>query len=218
MAKPAIAPLTNASLDYAAQQLAVMDADLGRIYKRLGTPPLWAREPGFASLVHIILEQQVSMKAAQTVFERLSVHLGGMSPERIVAVGEEGLKAFGLTRQKSRYCFGLAERIQTGELDLERLSVVEESEGREALLAVPGLGPWSVDVYYLMALRRPDVWPLGDLALAAAMQNVKQLSALATRQQQIEIASAWSPWRAVAARLLWMHYLDAREQAAIAKR
>ncbi len=81
---------------------------------------------------------------------------------------------------------------------------------RGALLAVPGLGPWSVDVYYLMALRRPDVWPLGDLALAAAMQEVKQLDAPATHQQQVDIASAWSPWRAVAARLLWMHYLDSR--------
>ena len=218
MAKSTAAPLTEASLDDGAQQLAILDADLGQIYVRLGTPPLWAREPGFASLVHIILEQQVSMKAAQTVFERLSAHLGEMSPQRVVAVGEEGLKAFGLTRQKSRYCFELAERIRTGKLNLEQLSVLSDSEGREILLAVPGLGPWSVDVYYLMALRRPDVWPLGDLALAAAMQQIKQLPAPATRQQQVEIASAWSPWRAVAARLLWMHYLDAREQSAIVKK
>jgi DNA-3-methyladenine glycosylase II len=91
---------------------------------------------------------------------------------------------------------------------------MSDQEGRESLLAVPGLGPWSVDVYYLMALRRPDVWPLGDLALAAAMQEIKQLDAPATRQQQVDIASAWSPWRAVAARLLWMHYLDNRQASA----
>lgn len=210
--------LTADSLKYGAQQLAAMDTDLGHIVTRLGTPPLWAREPGFASLVHIILEQQVSMKAAQTVFERLCVHLGEMSPQRMVAAGEEALKTFGLTRQKARYCVGLAERIQTGKLNLEKLNTLSDNEGRNALLAVPGLGPWSVDVYYLMALRRPDVWPLGDLALAAAMQEIKQLDSPATRLQQIDIASAWSPWRAVAARLLWMHYLDAREQSAAAKR
>jgi DNA-3-methyladenine glycosylase II len=202
--------LTDENLDYGAQQLAAVDADLGRIYTRLGTPPLWAREPGFASLVHIILEQQISIKAAQTVFERLCAHLCEMSPQRMVSAGEEELKAFGLTRQKARYCFGLAERIHTGKLNLAQLDALSDTEGRNALLAVPGLGPWSVDVYYLMALRRPDVWPLGDLALAAAMQDIKQLDAPATRQQQVDITNAWSPWRAVAARLLWMHYLDSR--------
>lgn len=211
-------PLTLASLNDGAQQLAAVDEDLRRIYTRLGTPPLWAREPDFASLIHIILEQQVSIKAAQTVFDRLCAHLGEMSPQRIVAAGEEELKAFGLTRQKARYCYGLAERIQTGQLNLDKLDAMNDHEGRSALLAVPGLGPWSVDVYYLMALRRPDVWPLGDLALAAAMQAIKGLDAPATRQQQVDIASAWSPWRAVAARLLWMYYLDAREQASAIKR
>lgn len=209
--------LSHESLAFGTQQLAAMDDDLGRIVSRLGTPPLWAREPGFASLVHIILEQQVSMKAAQTVFNRLSAHLGEMTPQRMVAAGEQELKAFGLTRQKSRYCYSLAERIHTGALDLEQLHLMSDSEGRETLLAVPGLGPWSVDVYYLMALCRPDVWPLGDLALAIAMQKIKNLSAPATRQQQVEIASAWSPWRAVAARLLWMYYVDAREQGVAPK-
>ncbi len=127
--------LTLESLDYGAQQLAAVDADLGRIYTRLGAPPLWAREPGFASLVHIILEQQISIKAAQTVFDRLCTHLGEMSPQRMVSAGEEELKAFGLTRQKARYCFGLAERIHTGTLNLAQLDALSDTEGREALTA-----------------------------------------------------------------------------------
>jgi DNA-3-methyladenine glycosylase II len=128
--------------------------------------------------------------------------------------GEVGLKALGLTRQKARYCHGLAERMANGELALDQLETLSDEDGRKALLAVPGLGPWSVDVYYLMALRRADVWPRGDLALAAALQDVKGLNAPATREEQQQLTDAWSPWRGVAARMLWAHYLDARSAGA----
>ncbi|WP_349342653.1 hypothetical protein [Marinobacter sp. MMG032] len=77
---------------------------------------------------------------------------------------------------------------------------------------IPGLGPWTVDVYYMMALRRANVWPQGDLALASALQDIKQLEARPTRDEQLVFAEQWKPWRAVAARMLWMHYLDARGQ------
>lgn len=205
-------PLTSKSLNLGAEQLAAIDPDLGRLFLRLGTPPLWAREPGFATLIQIILEQQVSLKAARTMFQRLCEHLGEMSPRSVTIAGEASLKSLGLTRQKARYCHGLAERISDGRLNLEQLQTLTDEEGRKALLAVPGLGPWSVDVYYLMALRRPDVWPQGDLALAAALQEVKGLNAPATRSEQARFAEMWSPWRAVAARMLWAHYLDARGQ------
>lgn len=207
-------PLTPASLNQGAQQLAALDPDLERLFARLGTPPLWAREPGFATLVQIILEQQVSLKAAHTMFQRVCAYLGEMTPQTIMIAGESGLKALGLTRQKARYCHGLAERVATGQLALEQLETLSDEDGRQALLAVPGLGPWSVDVYYLMALRRADVWPRGDLALAAALQDLKGLDAPATRQQQQQFTEAWSPWRGVAARMLWAHYLDTRSAAA----
>ncbi len=202
--------LTTETLQFGAEQLAAVDADLARLYVRLGTPPLWAREPGFATLIRIILEQQVSLKAARTMYERLCTQLGEMSPQSVLVVGEAGLKALGLTRQKARYCYGLAERVSSGQLRLDQLETLNDPEGRQALLAVPGLGPWSVDIYYLMALRRPDIWPRGDLALAVALQEVKGLDAPATRDQQQIFAQTWSPWRAIAARLLWMHYLEAR--------
>lgn len=204
------APLTEDRLRHGAEALAAIDPDLAPLLERLGVPPLWPREPGFATLVQIILEQQVSLKAAKTMFERLEQALGGVTPASVLGAGEAGLRAQGLTRQKARYCHGLARRVAEGELPLEQLTQWSEPEGRKALLAVPGLGPWSVDVYYLMALRRPDVWPQGDLALAAAMQEVKGLETLPTRHQQQQLAEPWSPWRAVAARLLWVHYLAAR--------
>jgi len=133
-----------------------------------------------------------------------------MTPDTVYAQQVTGLRDLGLTRQKAAYCHGLAERILDGRLDLSGIARGADDLGRRALLAVPGLGPWSVDIYYLMALRRPDVWPRGDLALAAAMHEVKGLKALPSKAEQERIACDWAPYRSIAARLLWMHYLDAR--------
>jgi DNA-3-methyladenine glycosylase II len=125
-------------------------------------------------------------------------------------MGEEGLREFGITRQKARYCHGLAAQVLDGSLDLSEVATLPDAAGRSILLSVPGLGPWSVDIYYLMALRRPDVWPEGDMALASALRDVKRMADLPTRENQRAIAAKWSPWRSVAARLLWAHYLAAR--------
>lgn len=133
-----------------------------------------------------------------------------MSAQGVCAAGEGGLRELGLTRQKARYCHGLAARVLDGSLDLSAVAGLPDDVGRSILLSVPGLGPWSVDIYYLMALRRPDVWPDGDLALASALREVKRMDRLPTREKQRSIAERWSPWRSVAARLLWAHYLAAR--------
>ncbi len=206
--------LTQASLREGARRLADLDPDLARILERLGEPPLWGRQPGFPTLVHIILEQQVSLASARAAYSRLDLHLGGVTPEKIQAMDVAGLRDFGLTRQKAAYCFGLAARILDGTLDLAWVAQAPDAAGREALLAVPGLGPWSIDIYYLMALRRPDVWPQGDLALAAALREVRGLERLPTRDEQRALALEWAPWRSVAARMLWSHYLAARGSSA----
>ena len=204
--------LTQASLSRGARQLADADPDLGGVLDRLGEPPMWGRRPGFSALVRIILEQQVSLAAARTLYRRLVHRLGAMTPEGIQAMQVSGLREFGLTRQKANYCYGLAARILSGSLDLTAVARGPDDVGRQVLLGVPGLGPWSVDIYYLMALRRPDVWPQGDLALALALREVKRLDGLPTKDEQQALASAWAPWRSVAARLLWAHYLAARGQ------
>jgi DNA-3-methyladenine glycosylase II len=173
---------------------------------------MWGRKPGFPALIQIILEQQVSLAAARTMYRRLASHLGVMTPEAVYALQASGLREFGLTRQKAGYCHGLAARILGGSLDLRLVARGPDEVGRQILLAVPGLGPWSVDIYYLMALRRPDVWPQGDLALAAALREVKRLDALPTREEQQRLAGNWAPWRSVAARILWAHYLAERGQ------
>ena len=194
------------------RQLADADPDLGAVLSRLGEPPMWGREPGFSALIQIIIEQQVSLAAARTIYLRLTNYLGAMTPEAVYAAQVSGLRDFGLTRQKAGYCHGLAARILGGSLDLTAVACAADEWGRQMLLGVPGLGPWSVDIYYLMALRRPDVWPQGDLALAAALREIKQLDVLPTRDEQQRLASDWAPWRSVAARILWAHYLAARGQ------
>jgi DNA-3-methyladenine glycosylase II len=175
--------------------------------QRLGVPPMFGRRPGFATLVRIILEQQVSLAAARTMFQRLDAHVGGLAPASIAGVGMAGLREFGLTRQKAAYCHGLALRVLDGRLDLATVARSDDDTARAMLLQVPGIGPWSVDIYFLMALRRPDVWPQGDLALAVAMRDVRGMRRLPGREQQQKIARRWAPWRSVAARILWMHYL-----------
>ena len=207
-----IAPrsLTRALLQQGARALVARDADLARIHRRLGDPPIWGRRPGFPALVKIILEQQVSLRSAAAMYRRIDTHVGGLNPQALERIGVAGLRRLGVTRQKAAYCHGLAQRVIDGTLDLAAIARAADDEGRRMLLDVPGLGPWSVDIYYLMALRRPDVWPRGDLALAIALREVKGLLALPTFEQQLQLSQPWAPWRSVAARILWADYLSKR--------
>lgn len=173
---------------------------------------MWGRRPGFATLVRIILEQQVSLAAARTMFKRVEAHTGGVTPQSIDALGIDGLRALGLTGQKATYCSGLAASILDGTLDLRQVAAAPEAEGREMLLTVRGLGRWSVDVYFLMALRRPDVWPHGDLALADAVMRIRGLAERPDYQTLTSYAERWAPWRSVAARILWHSYLDKKQR------
>lgn len=191
----------------AVHSLAAIDSDLAGIADRHGPPPLWERRPGFETLVGIILEQQVSLASAESARQRLVRAAGAVDPEAIVRIGQEGLRAAGVTRQKARYLVGLAGDVLAGELDLEAAGVADDEEVRTRLVSVLGIGRWTADIYLLMALGRPDIWPTGDLALASAMRRAKGLTALPTGAQQLAIAEPWRPWRAVAARLLWHAYL-----------
>jgi len=200
--------LTEAGLRRAARELAARDRDLGRVLERLGPPPLWAREPGFPTLVLIILEQQVSLASARAAFGRLERLASPLTPRSLLALGDAELRAAGFSRQKTAYCRHLAALVESGEMDLDGLTRLGDAEARAELTKVKGVGPWTADIYLLMALRRPDVWPTGDLALAAAAREIKRLPALPTYPELDRLAEAWRPFRAVAARLLWHHYLN----------
>ncbi len=206
--------LSHSTLAAGARALARRDPDLAELFRRNGMPPMWARRPGFATLVHIVLEQQVSIVAARTLYRRLHAHLGEMTPRVVATHGVARLRRFGLTRQKASYCHELALAVQDGKLDLTGVARAADETGRATLLAMRGLGPWSVDIYYLMALRRPDVWPCGDLALAVALKDVKRLADRPGNEEQQAISASWAPWRSVAARLLWHYYLSTRRSKA----
>lgn len=202
--------LTNRSLTHAIRHLTRRDPDLAAIVKAHGTPPLGARRPGFDTIVRIILEQQVSLAAATTMFKRLHTRAGGVTPQSVATLGIAGMRSIGFTGQKASCCHGLATDILSGALDLSAIARSTDEAGMSRLLAVRGLGRWSVEVYYLMALRRPDVWPHGDLALAVAVHEVKRLRARPSHPRLTAIAEQWAPYRSVAARILWQHYLGTR--------
>lgn len=202
------AALTDRSLAQGARALARVDPDLARVIGRHGPPPLWGREPGFATLVQIVLEQQVSLASGRAAFARLERAAGTVTPARVATVTERRIRAAGITRQKATYVSGLARSVVSGELDVDAIGLLDDDAAHAELVKLKGIGPWSADIYLLMALGRRDVWPRHDLALASAMREVKRLRSLPTPERQLEIAEGWRPWRAVAARLMWHHYLS----------
>ncbi len=199
--------LDEKSLAVAAQKLAASDPDLARLLQTYGTPPLWAREPSFPTLIHIILEQQVSLASAKAAFDRLHASLAPVTPERLLKLSDTELKAIGFSRQKTLYGRLLAQAILDRQLDLEVLPELPDDEVRAMLKQLKGIGDWTADIYLLMALGRPDIWPKGDLALLVALQRLKQLAARPTQVEFDLIGAAWQPYRAVAARMLWHFYL-----------
>jgi len=199
--------LSDNGLTEASAVLAGMDSDLAKLFKANGPPPLWSRPAGFETLIRIVLEQQVSLVSADAMYRRLKTNISSLTPESILGVGVNSLRDLGVTRQKSSYFINIAEAIKRGDLDLDGLSSVDDSTVICELTAIKGIGPWTARIYLLMALLRPDVWPVGDIALATAVKNMRGLSVRPTQEELTEIAEAWQPHRATAARMLWHYYL-----------
>ena len=200
--------LNETSLASAVTALCKIDDDLHEVVARFGMPPLWAREPGFATLLKIILEQQVSLASAQATYDKLSNAIGEITPQAFLKFDDAELKSFGFSRQKTRYGRILSEAILSGAFNFDALKMLDDESVHQELIKLTGIGPWTANIYLLMALRRPDIWPPGDIALAKAMQQVKKLDARPNNDEQLSIAEAWKPWRSVAARILWHHYLS----------
>lgn len=193
----------------AAVELCDADPDLAGIVERHGLPEFWAREPGLETLVLLILEQQVSLASAASLYRRLSTQIpGGFEPAAVLGTGEMGLRALRMTRQKSAFLCSLATHLQEGRLRLDRLAKVSDEEVTRQLTQVTGIGPWTANVYLLIVLRRPDVWPHGDLALHKALARLRGLPTLPSSDQATKMAQRWAPFRAVAARILWHGYLS----------
>jgi DNA-3-methyladenine glycosylase II len=190
--------------------LSASDEDLRRVLERYGRPPMWSRRPGFPTLVRIILEQQVSLASADAAYRRLGQAIAPITPRRFLRLDDDALFRIGFSRQKKAYARLLAGDIISGGFDLQGLHNLEDDAVREVMLKVKGIGNWSVDIYLLMALRRPDAWPKADLALMAAARKVKRLPRQPTLEEMDSLGETWRPWRAVAARILWHYYLSSK--------
>jgi DNA-3-methyladenine glycosylase II len=205
--------LSEESFVPAVRELAQRDADLAAVVEKYGAPPLWVRDPGFPTLVYIILEQQVSLASARALYQRLQEVLRPFTPDRLLKLTEDEMRRLGFSRQKAHYSRLLADAIQRRQLNLHALHDLQDHHARAKLIALKGIGPWTADIYLLSALRRPDIWPVGDLALATAVQEVKRLRRRPSPERLEKMSAPWRPFRAVAARLFWHAYLCKRGQS-----
>jgi DNA-3-methyladenine glycosylase II len=196
------------TLTRSLKALATRDPVLAAALATIGPPPERTRPPGFATLVRIIVGQQVSSKAAASLWARLEAAIDPVTPERLAMLSPEDLRALGLSRQKAAYALGLAEAVASGALDLARVHAADDEAAIAELITVKGIGRWSAEIYLLFALGRPDVFPSGDLALAIAAQRLKKLRRRPDPKRLAKLAEAWRPHRGAAAHFLWHYYAN----------
>jgi DNA-3-methyladenine glycosylase II len=202
--------LDEPALARAVRTLARVEPRFAHIVKRHGPPPLWPREPGFETLVLLMLEQQVSLAQGRAMYARIANATGAVTPANVATLGESGLRSLGVTRQKSAYLALLATQIAQKAFDLDAVAKLPDADADAALDALHGVGPWTAQCYLLFALRRSDVFPAADLALMESVRELWKLRARPSPEALARRARAWRPHRAVAARLLWHHYLCER--------
>lgn len=195
----------DTSLKQALQALSETDKDVARAIAEAGLPPLRYRPPGFATLLRIIVAQQVSLAAAASIWNRLEAACQPLEPQRLLQLSDEDLRAAGLSRQKQGYARSLAELMASGELDLQVLEELDDEAAVAHITRVKGLGRWSAEVYLLFSHGRPDVWPADDVGLMIGMERLKRLAERPTVKDMRVLGEDWRPYRAAAARLLW-HY------------
>lgn len=188
-------------------ELAANCRHMKRALAEVGPLTTRKRPQGFPTLVRIIVDQQVSKEAGAAIWARLEREIGPVTPEIVLAAGETGLRAGGLSGQKARYALGIAESVAAGRLNLRGLAQRPDAEVIERLTALKGIGLWSAEIYLMFAMGRPDVFPSGDLALQVAAGQLLGLDARPTDPEIRAIAEQrWRPWRSVAALALWRYY------------
>ena len=188
--------------------LAARDADLATIITAYGYPPMWSRPNTFETLVHIILEQQVSLASALSALNKLKERVQELTPSRLLLLTDEEMRACYCSRQKTRYIKYLAEALLSGQLNLNELETLPNDAIRTKLITLKGIGNWTIDIYLMFVLQRADIFPIGDLAAVNALKHVKGLLPGIGREEIITIAAQWQPYRTVATMLLWHSYLS----------
>jgi DNA-3-methyladenine glycosylase II len=205
---------TKSTYHSICDKLAQLDPDLAGIINTYSYPPFWSRPNTFESLVHIILEQQVSLASALSALNKLRERIQEVTPVRILLLTDAELRECYLSRQKTAYIKYLAEAIISGQINLAAFEQMEDDEIRRHLTALKGIGNWTVDVYLMFALQRTDLFPVGDLAIVNAVKGLKLLPKETTKEELTVIAEQWQPYRTVASMMLWHYYLSKPRQTA----
>jgi DNA-3-methyladenine glycosylase II len=190
------------------------DAVFDAIIARAGEPRFRARRNGFPTLLHIILEQQVSIDAAAAMHRRLSGLCVPLAPEPFLKLDEPTLKSCGFSRQKIGYARGLAAAVTDGSLDFTRLGLADDEAALATLVALKGIGRWTAEIYLIFALGRNDVWPAADLGLQFGVAECLELGDRVGEKELRDLGDRWRPWRTIAACLFWQHYLHKRNRTA----
>lgn len=205
-----IQKLDESTLQQATHWLVEKDEALARVFREYGYPPLWDRAPSFSTLVHIILEQQVSLASANAAFQRLQELLGEISPGAFLQLDDDTLRQIGFSRQKTNYARGLGHALLEGHLDLNELTQLPDETVKQRLKALKGIGDWTADIYLSECLLRTDILPKGDIAMQEAFRVLKGLSERPKHEDFIKQTLHWRPWRSVGTRMLWHFYLCER--------
>ena len=199
---------THSNYHLLCDDLASIDPDLAAIISAHGYPPFWSRPNTFETLVHIILEQQVSLASALAALNKLQEKLGAITPNVLLTLNDEEMRACYVSRQKMVYLRHLAEALTSGRLNLEELEDMEDETILAKLTALKGIGHWTTDVYLMFVLQHADVFPTGDLAAMNALKRLKILPANTPKEELIASAEPWRPYRTIATMLLWHLYLS----------
>jgi DNA-3-methyladenine glycosylase II len=206
LSMPAKSILTEEMLARAARELCTAQPAFAAVIVQHGVPSLRAMPVGLGSLLQIVTEQFLSLKAAHAIWLRVETKLAPFVPDHIMSCPVEELMGLGLSGAKARSFHGIAAVLRESPGFLDALAMQDDDQARKSLCALPGVGPWTADVYLLTALLRANAWPTGDLALRFAAADLFALSGPPDDRGMLELGEIFVPWRAVAARLLWAHY------------
>ena len=188
--------------------LAERDSDLAAVIHGHGYPPMWTRPASFQTMVHIILEQQVSLASARAALNKLIAKLGKLTPGNVLKLSDSEMKSCYVSRQKTVYIRDLAKAVQSKQLTLHALHHHAPDHVREKLTSIKGIGNWSADIFMMMALRHLDIFPVGDLALIQSFRKLKKIPPETTREEIKEMAAIWKPYSTIASMILWHSYLE----------
>lgn len=194
-------------MELAFQYLVQKDEILENLFNKYGMPYIPSRPQGFETLCKLIIEQQVSLASAKACFLKLKQNINEVTPNTLLAVSEEDLRSYAVSKQKAKYLKALASAVHLKQIDLESLADKDENQVRTKLIQIKGIGNWTIDIYLMFALKSPDLIPLGDIAV---VNTIKELYNVTTKDEMVVLSNNWKPFRSYATYLLWHHYLEKR--------